>query len=74
MEESFDKPKDVIEKSMGTLGRWHLWICAAIFLVKFPVAWHQLNIVIESPPVEFTCIDNATDKCEDSCTAHVFDR
>ncbi|KAK9884735.1 hypothetical protein WA026_007580 [Henosepilachna vigintioctopunctata] len=65
---------DIIEKSIGVLGRWQLWVCLAIFLVKFPVAWHQLNIVFEAPPAEFSCADNTTDKCSNECSQHVFNR
>lgn len=65
---------DIIQKSIGVLGRWHLWICFIIFLVKFPVAWHQLSIVFVAPPIDFVCADNATDKCSINCTNLIFDR
>lgn len=67
--------KDVIEKCMGTFGRWQIIITLAIFLVKFPVAWHQLCIVIEAPPVSnFTCSNSSLDKCDPDCPEHIFDR
>ncbi|KAJ8958307.1 hypothetical protein NQ318_017453, partial [Aromia moschata] len=65
---------DVIQKCIGVLGRWHVYVCLIIFLVKFPVAWHQLSIVFVAPPVSFTCADNATDKCATNCSGHVFDK
>ncbi|XP_065169619.1 organic cation transporter protein-like isoform X2 [Atheta coriaria] len=67
-----DETTDVFQKSMGVFGRWHLWICFIIFLVKFPVAWHQLNIVIIAPAQNFSCIDNV-DRCAANCTKHIFD-
>lgn len=66
--------KDEIEKAMGTFGRWHLWICFVIFLVKFPVAWHQLSIVIEGPPADFKCADEGLDGCSPNCSRHEFNR
>ncbi|XP_018565831.1 organic cation transporter protein isoform X2 [Anoplophora glabripennis] len=64
---------DIIQKCIGVLGRWHIWVCLIIFLVKFPVAWHQLSIVFVAPPVTFTCAENITDKCSSNCSSHVFD-
>lgn len=65
---------DVVQKAIGTLGRWHIWVCLAIFLVKFPVAWHQLSIVFVAPPTNFSCKDAEIDKCSKNCSEHVFDR
>lgn len=65
---------DIVQKSIGVLGKWHIWICLAIFLVKFPVAWHQLSIVFVAPRTDFYCADTALDKCNPNCTAHVFNR
>lgn len=65
---------DIVQKSIGVLGKWHIWICLAIFLVKFPVAWHQLSIVFVAPRTDFYCADTALDKCDPNCTAHVFNR
>lgn len=59
---------------MGTFGRWHLWMCIIIFLSKFPIAWHQISIVIEGAPTDFECEDNATEKCDADCSHHVFDK
>lgn len=65
---------DIVQKSIGVLGKWHIWICLAIFLVKFPVAWHQLSIVFVAPRTDFYCVDTTLDKCDPNCTAHVFNR
>ncbi|XP_066150435.1 organic cation transporter protein-like [Euwallacea fornicatus] len=65
---------DIVQKSIGVLGRWHIWICLAIFLVKFPVAWHQLSIVFVAPRTEFECADPELNKCAANCSRHTFDR
>ncbi|KAK4883226.1 hypothetical protein RN001_006545 [Aquatica leii] len=65
---------DVVEKSIGIFGRWHIWICFLIFLSKLPIAWVQLNIVFVAPPASFSCADNDTDKCSKNCTEHIYDR
>ncbi|CAH1381289.1 unnamed protein product [Tenebrio molitor] len=65
---------DIIQKTTGDLGRWHIAMCIIICLVKFPVAWLQLSIVFLAPPTTFTCVDNSTDQCSQNCTAHEFDR
>lgn len=65
---------DIVQKSIGVLGRWHIWICLAIFLVKFPVAWHQLSIVFLAPTAEFICANISLDKCDEQCSVHVFNR
>lgn len=60
---------------MGQFGRWHFIVCAIIFLLKFPVAWHQMSIIFMAPNVEFTCADpNITEKCSSECTSHEFNR
>ncbi|KAF2881386.1 hypothetical protein ILUMI_24784 [Ignelater luminosus] len=69
-----DPNNDIVQKSIGVMGRWHIWVCFVIFLVKFPVAWHQLSIVFVAPPITFTCADNSTDKCSANCSSHVFNR
>lgn len=72
-----DTPKplneDIIQKSIGVMGKWHLWVCFIIFLVKFPVAWHQLSIVFLAPPVDFSCYGNVTDACANNCTTYIYD-
>ncbi|CAH0553198.1 unnamed protein product [Brassicogethes aeneus] len=65
---------EIVQKCIGVLGKWHIWICLGIFLVKFPVAWHQLSIVFVAPPVNFTCIDSEIDRCSKNCSGHTFDR
>ncbi|CAH1971044.1 unnamed protein product [Acanthoscelides obtectus] len=65
---------DIIQKSIGVLGKWHIWVCLIIFLVKFPVAWHQLSIVFLAPPIEYQCVNNVTKKCTAQCTNYVYDR
>ncbi|XP_017787309.1 PREDICTED: organic cation transporter protein-like [Nicrophorus vespilloides] len=65
---------DIIQRSMGVFGKWHFWVCIVIFLVKFPVAWHQLNIVIVAPTTNFDCSNETIDKCSSDCPSHVFDR
>jgi len=38
--------KDPVQRAIGELGRWQIFVCAIIFLLKFPVAWHQMGTVI----------------------------
>lgn len=64
---------DIIQKCIGCLGRWHLWVCFIIFLVKFPVAFHQLNIVVLAPEIEFECENSDNPKCSTNCSQHMFD-
>lgn len=56
---------------MGDLGKWHIIVCASVFLLKFPVGWHQMSIIFLAPPASYTCsnIANATsdDKCSVDC-------
>lgn len=65
-----DPPKsDPIQSAMGSLGRWHIFVCAFIFLLKFPVAWHQMSIIFTAPNINYTCADpNVTDRCSADCT------
>ncbi|XP_060523851.1 organic cation transporter protein-like isoform X2 [Cylas formicarius] len=65
---------DVVKSSIGTLGKWHIWTCLAIFLVKFPVAWHQLSIVFVAAPVNFSCAESGEQRCSANCSSHLFDR
>lgn len=71
-EESKNKPVDQIQSSMGELGRWQIFVCAIIFLLKFPVAWHQMGTIFLAPKPEFTCNDTSLDKCDANCPAHDF--
>jgi hypothetical protein len=68
--------QDPIQKSMGALGKWQIFICAVVFLLKFPVAWHQMAIIFLAPPVDFNCtsIANNTDQCAAGCKEWEYDR
>lgn len=66
---------DPIQRAMGSLGRWHIIVCLFIFLLKFPVAWHQMSIIFMAPNINYTCSNpNITDKCSAACTSYQFDR
>ncbi|KAJ4445643.1 hypothetical protein ANN_12326 [Periplaneta americana] len=58
---------DAVQSSMGNFGRWQLWVCLWISVLKFPVAWHALGIVFLAPPVDSWCrrpdaLHNLTDE------------
>jgi MFS family permease len=63
---------DPIQSMMGELGRWQIFVCGIVFLLKFPVAWHQMGIIFLAPKVDFTCSDPSLEKCDASCPQHVF--
>jgi hypothetical protein len=76
---------DAVQRTMGQLGRWQILVCAAISLVKFPVAWHQLAIVFMAPKQSYNCTapgyGNSADQChvlvngtQHECTKWEFDR
>ncbi|KAB0802118.1 hypothetical protein PPYR_04304 [Photinus pyralis] len=65
---------DIVEKLMGSMGRWQVCICFALMLCKIPIAWHQLSVLIIAPPIASFCIDNVTDTCSPNCSDIVFDR
>ena len=47
--------QDLLQKVMGSFGKYHLWLCLLIFLSKFPVAFHQMAILFLSPKVSYSC-------------------
>ncbi|PNF38331.1 Organic cation transporter protein [Cryptotermes secundus] len=58
---------DVVQSCIGNFGRWQLWLCLWISVLKFPVAWHSLGIVFLAPPVDSWCrrptaLQNLTDE------------
>lgn len=60
---------------MGSFGKWHFLVCAVVFLLKFPVAWHQMSIIFIGPPVSFECIDPLIkDACSASCPGYSYNR
>lgn len=65
---------DTVEKCIGGFGRWQLGVCLILFLIKFPVAFHQMNIVVLAPKLDFSCENQTIEKCSTSCTKHVFDK
>jgi MFS family permease len=71
--EAQSKPADPIQSSMGELGRWQILMCLTIFLLKFPVAWHQMGIIFLAPKLEFNCSIPEMDKCDKNCPEHIFD-
>ncbi|XP_046977702.1 organic cation transporter protein-like isoform X1 [Vanessa cardui] len=69
------KDADPMTKAIGAIGKWQLWICFVVFLVKFPVAWHQMSIIFLAPPMGYTCSNNDTfdNKCYTDCTKYKYD-
>lgn len=65
---------DPIQRAMGDFGRWHLFVCVVIFLLKFPVAWHQMSIIFMAPPADFRCANATIERCDAACAAHEFNR
>lgn len=71
---------DPVQESMGAIGKWHYIVCAAVFLLKFPVAWHQMAIIFLAPPVTYECnpsVDNNNEsipKCSEMCSEKIYDR
>ncbi|XP_025152920.1 organic cation transporter protein [Harpegnathos saltator] len=62
---------DAVQTAIGDLGRWQIFVCLAISLVKFPVAWHQLAIVFMAPQQDYNCTVPATTDSEDQCAVDV---
>ncbi|XP_052869352.1 organic cation transporter protein isoform X2 [Anopheles cruzii] len=59
---------------MGQLGWWHILVCAVVFPLKFPVAWHQMSIIFLGPSVNYTCAsDAALEACDAACTDWTYD-
>ncbi|KAL4716177.1 hypothetical protein ACJJTC_013954 [Scirpophaga incertulas] len=70
--------EDPLTKAIGAIGKWQIWICFVVFLVKFPVAWHQMSIIFLAPPMNFTCAQNRTNEefdngCNANCTNYEYD-
>lgn len=66
---------DPMTKAIGAIGKWQIWICFVVFLVKFPVAWHQMSIIFLAPPVNYTCSrnDEFDNQCLSNCTEYKYD-
>ncbi|EAA07935.5 organic cation transporter protein isoform X1 [Anopheles arabiensis] len=65
---------DPIQRAMGQLGWWHILVCAVVFPLKFPVAWHQMSIIFLGPSVNYTCAsDPSLDRCDAGCTSWTYD-
>ncbi|XP_037048393.1 organic cation transporter protein-like isoform X2 [Bradysia coprophila] len=69
-----EQQSDPIQHAMGAFGKWHILTCSTIFLMKFPVAWHQLSIIFLAPSLNFTCANNSIAKCSDECVEYDYDR
>lgn len=65
---------DPIQNAMGHFGRWHFVICALLFLLKMPGAWHQIIIIFLAPPVAFQCADASISNCSSECPEIIYDR
>lgn len=68
------KPNDPIQEAMGQFGKWHILVFASLFLIKFPVAWHQMSIIFLAPKPTFKCANYTIDKCSPDCTEYEYDR
>lgn len=68
-----DVQSDPIIQSIGQIGRWQIFVCGVMFLLKFSVAWHQLAIIFLAPKTEFTCEDETLQKCDPNCLEYDHD-
>ncbi|XP_058823488.1 organic cation transporter protein isoform X2 [Topomyia yanbarensis] len=65
---------DPVQRAMGQLGWWHIMVCAVVFPLKFPVAWHQMGIIFLGAAMNYTCASNITlDRCSKQCTSWEYD-
>lgn len=64
--------KDPIQVAMGQFGRWQVFVCGVMFLLKFSVAWHQLGHIFLAPKTDFLCKDTSLPKCDPKCHEHAF--
>lgn len=49
-------------------------VCAVVFPLKFPVAWHQMGIIFLGAAMNYTCASNSSlDKCSSECTSWNYD-
>ncbi|XP_076754485.1 organic cation transporter protein [Xylocopa sonorina] len=62
---------DAVQEAIGNLGRWQIYVCLAISLVKFPIAWHQLAIVFMAAHQDYNCTAPARAEASDQCTVNV---
>lgn len=62
---------DAVQEAIGNLGRWQIYVCLAISLVKFPIAWHQLAIVFMAPHQNFNCTSPAHTETSNQCVVNV---
>ncbi|KAJ6641511.1 Organic cation transporter protein [Pseudolycoriella hygida] len=70
-----DIPKnDPIQQAMGQFGKWQIFVCATVFLLKFPVAWHQMSIIFLAAKTDFVCANRSIEKCSSDCDEIEFDR
>uniref|UniRef100_A0A2A4K9Y1 Major facilitator superfamily (MFS) profile domain-containing protein n=1 Tax=Heliothis virescens TaxID=7102 RepID=A0A2A4K9Y1_HELVI len=70
--------EDPLTKAIGALGKWQIWVCLVVFLVKFPVAWHQMSIIFLAPPMNYSCApiipkDGFDNVCERDCKGYIYD-
>lgn len=71
VDENADEEVDAVQEAIGNLGRWQIYVCLAISLVKFPIAWHQLAIVFMAPHQDYNCISPAGVQTLDHCAVNV---
>lgn len=60
----------LINELIGSLGKYHVWLCFLIFTSKFGVALHTMAIIFLAPPAQYRCPDTNSSCCENP----VFDK
>lgn len=63
--------KDLIQKVIGCFGKYQLYLCLVVYLVKFPVAFHQMAIIFLSPKVSYICASTNNETCP--CSDPIYD-
>ncbi|KOB67323.1 Organic cation transporter [Operophtera brumata] len=53
-----------INELIGSLGKYHVWLCCLIFISKFGVAFHTMAIIFLAPPAQYRCPDTNSSCCE----------
>ncbi|XP_066588974.1 organic cation transporter protein-like [Prorops nasuta] len=62
---------DPVQEAIGNFGKWQIFVCLAISLVKFPVAWHQLAIVFMAPHQQYNCTSPYHVESADQCIVNI---
>lgn len=56
-----------VEQRFSSITKYHYYIFFFLFVSKTPLFWHFVSLIFLTPPMDYQCVENGSDKGKNFC-------